>query len=99
MFPDLAPELQVVTGNRQEAAWVTLFKARVAGIYFQFNCTWHVVNTKKSINATGLPVGYVRITEPRLRTKVLNPGAPQVRIASFKVSSLLAHPHLPYKLF
>lgn len=47
MFPDLAPELQVVTGNRQEAAWVTLFKARVAGIFF--NLTAHVtLLTQKS---------------------------------------------------
>lgn len=47
MSPDLASELQIVTGNRQQAAWVTLLKAIVAEIFF--NLTAHAtLLTQKS---------------------------------------------------
>ena len=49
MFPDLALELQVLTGNRQQAAWVTLFKARVAGVFLSLTAHATLLTQKSQL--------------------------------------------------
>lgn len=93
MFPDLAPERQVVTGNRQQAAWVTLFKARVAGIFF--NLTAHATLLTQKVNyCYGMTSWLFQDNRTQIKDEAIKPGSPTSPHRLFQSKQPLRSPTL-----